>query len=84
MPKLDEFLRIAEAAEYLGVCPNTLRNWGRAGKICEYRHPANNYRLYRRCDLDGMLDAALTLPLEMQHVSTASGSSQPATGKIPR
>lgn len=38
MPKLDEFMQIAEAAEYLGVCQNTLRNWGRAGKIREYRH----------------------------------------------
>ena len=39
MPKLDQFLKIAQAAEQLGVCPNTLRNWGRQGKIKEYRHP---------------------------------------------
>ena len=32
-PKLRDFLRISEAAEYLGVSPNTLRNWERAGKI---------------------------------------------------
>ena len=58
MPKLDEFLRITEAAEYLGVCPNTLRNWGRAGKITEYRHPANNYRLFKQSELDRMLSEA--------------------------
>ncbi len=58
MPKLDEFLQIAEAAEYLGVCTNTLRNWGRAGKITEYRHPANNYRLFKQAELDAMLAAA--------------------------
>lgn len=55
MPKLDDYLRIAEAAEYLGVCKNTLRNWGQAEKIEEHRHPVNNYRLYRKRDLDQLL-----------------------------
>ncbi len=55
MPKLDEYLRIAEAAEYLGVCRGTLRNWGRSGKIPEYRHPVNNYRLFKVSDLDKLL-----------------------------
>jgi len=58
MPKLDEYLRIKEAAEYLGVAQNTLRNWGRAGKIPEHRHPLNNYRLYRVSDLDELLRQA--------------------------
>ena len=40
-----------EAAEMLGVSPNTVRAWGAAGKIPEYRHPANNYRLYKRAEL---------------------------------
>ena len=55
MPKLDEYLRIAEAAEYLGVCRGTLRNWGRAGQLPEYRHPVNNYRLFKISDLDKLL-----------------------------
>ena len=55
MPKLDAFLRIQEAAEYLGVCRNTLRNWCRQGKFREYRHPVNNYRLFRAADLDILL-----------------------------
>ncbi len=55
MPKLDEYVRIAEAAEYLGVHSNTLRNWGRSGKIPEYRHPVNNYRLFKVSDLDKLL-----------------------------
>jgi excisionase family DNA binding protein len=38
MNKLDGYLRIKKAAEYLGVSPNTLRNWGREGKITEHRH----------------------------------------------
>jgi DNA (cytosine-5)-methyltransferase 1 len=48
-------LRIQEAAAFLGVSPNTLRNWGRDEKIPEFRHPVNNYRLYRRSDLEELL-----------------------------
>jgi excisionase family DNA binding protein len=58
MPKLDGYLRIKEASEYLGVSPNTLRNWGRSGQIEEHRHPINNYRLYKREDLESLLTQA--------------------------
>lgn len=53
--KLRDFLRISEAADYLGVSPNTLRNWESAGKIVAHRHPVNDYRLFRREDLDAVL-----------------------------
>jgi DNA-binding transcriptional MerR regulator len=49
-----DFLTIKNAATLLGVSPNTLRNWGTGGKIDEYRHPVNNYRLYKRTDLQRM------------------------------
>ena len=55
MLRLDEFLTVKEAAEFLGVSPNTVRNWGREDKIPEHRHPINNYRLYRRQDLEALL-----------------------------
>ena len=55
MDKLKDFLRISEAAEYLGVSPNTLRNWDNAGKIAAHRHPVNGYRLFRREELDAVL-----------------------------
>lgn len=55
MEKLDGYLRIKEAAEFLGVSPNTLRNWGRDGKISEHRHPVNNYRLYKTNELTRLL-----------------------------
>lgn len=55
MDKLRDYLRIAEAAEHLGVSPNTLRNWERAGKIQARRHPVNKYRLFRREELDALL-----------------------------
>jgi len=34
---LEESLTVKEAAAYLGVSPNTLRNWGREGKVPEPR-----------------------------------------------
>jgi DNA (cytosine-5)-methyltransferase 1 len=55
MDRLDGYLRVREAAKFLGVAPNTLRNWGREEKIAEFRHPVNNYRLYRRSDLERLL-----------------------------
>jgi MerR family copper efflux transcriptional regulator len=55
MVKLRDYLRIAEAAEYLGVSPNTLRNWENAGKLVAHRHPVNQYRLFRREELDALL-----------------------------
>jgi len=50
-----EFLRVAEAAELLSVAPNTVRAWGASGKLPEYRHPANNFRLFKRSDIERML-----------------------------
>lgn len=56
MTKLSDYLRVSEAAEYLGVSPNTLRNWERAGKIEAHRHPVNHYRLFKREELDALLN----------------------------
>jgi MerR family copper efflux transcriptional regulator len=61
--KLRDYLRISEAAEYLGVSPNTLRNWENADKIVAVRHPVNGYRLFKREDLDALL----------KHVAQATG-----------
>jgi len=49
------YVRVKEAAEILGVSPNTVRAWGGDGKITEHRHPVNNYRLYKRVDLEMVL-----------------------------
>jgi DNA-binding transcriptional MerR regulator len=47
----ETYVRVQEAAKILGVAPNTIRAWGAAGKIQEFRHPINGHRLYRREDL---------------------------------
>ncbi|MCC7419298.1 MAG: helix-turn-helix domain-containing protein [Planctomycetaceae bacterium] len=57
MPKVHDFLQVQEVAKLLGVSPNTVRNWGREDKLPEFRHPVNNYRLYRRQDVEKMLHA---------------------------
>jgi len=48
----NDYLLVHEAAEFLGVSPNTIRNWGRDGKLTEYRHAINNYRLFKRTELE--------------------------------
>jgi len=55
MLEREGFLRVKEASELLGVSPNTVRTWGADGKIPEYRHPVNNYRLYKRVDLEKVI-----------------------------
>jgi DNA (cytosine-5)-methyltransferase 1 len=55
MMRREGFLRVKEAAELLGVAPNTVRSWGEAGKIPQYRHPVNNCRLYKRAELERLL-----------------------------
>jgi len=65
---LRDFLLISEAANYLGVSPNTLRNWVNAGKIAAHRHPVNGYRLFKQNELDTLLS-------KVHPVSDASVSS---------
>jgi MerR family copper efflux transcriptional regulator len=58
--KLSVYFRISEAAEYLGVSPNTLRNWVNSGKVVAVRHPVNGYRLFRKEDLNALLSRVPT------------------------
>jgi DNA (cytosine-5)-methyltransferase 1 len=52
---ISDFLTVKEAAEVLGICPDTLRRWDRRGLVLAYRHPVNRYRLYKREDLENLL-----------------------------
>jgi DNA (cytosine-5)-methyltransferase 1 len=56
-----EYLTIKAACQLLGVSQNTLRSWGASGKVTEYRHPMNNYRLFRKKDIE-QLQAKLLNP----------------------
>ena len=55
MKRLKDFLRVKDAAEFLGVSPNTLRNWSRDGRVPVHRNPINGYRLYNKSDLERLL-----------------------------
>lgn len=55
MTNLQNYLRIKQAAEFIGVSESTLRNWERSRKIKTYRHPISRYRLYKKADLEALL-----------------------------
>ena len=67
-----QFLKVKDAAKLLGVCPNTLRTWGGRGKVPEFRHPINGFRLYRRADLEAVLSA----------IQDSRRAGRPEAGKI--
>ncbi|MCY4086141.1 MAG: DEAD/DEAH box helicase family protein [Actinomycetia bacterium] len=46
-----DFLSVSEAAEYLGVSPETLRRWDRSSRLPAIRRPGSNRRFYRRQDI---------------------------------
>ena len=61
MKKFSDYLTIKEAASYLGVSENTLRNWDRKKKISTHRHPINHWRLYDKEDLKRLLSNDIKL-----------------------
>jgi len=55
MNKITDYMKIKTAAIFIGVTPNTLRNWEKDKKITVYRNPQNSYRLYKKEDLEQLL-----------------------------
>ena len=51
-----DFLTIKDAAKFIGVAPNTLRNWEREKRIKTYIAPFNKRRLYKKNDLEDYLN----------------------------
>ncbi len=52
---MQKYITIKNAAKLLHVTPLTLRNWDKSGKLKAYRHPANNYRIYRLDQIEAFL-----------------------------
>jgi len=50
-----QYLTIKNAAKLLHVSPLTLRNWDKKGILKPYRHPVNNYRLYKLDQIETLL-----------------------------
>ncbi len=55
MTNINDYMRIKEAASFLGVSSMTLRRWDNRRKLRAVRHPINNYRLYHRKQLEKVL-----------------------------
>ena len=47
-----KYYTIKQAAKILEVTPLTLRNWDKNGRLRAYRHPVNNYRVYKPQQLE--------------------------------
>ncbi len=58
-----DFITIKETSRILKVTRQTLRNWDKTGKLVAYRHPLNNYRLYKKDDLYRIVDL-MNIPME--------------------
>lgn len=54
--KLNEYITSKEAAEFLGVHPNTLKNWARKKKIAFYTSPMNKWYMFKKSDLEKILE----------------------------
>ena len=50
-----KYLTIKQASKLLHVTPLTLRNWDKRGLLKPYRHPLNNYRIYRIDQIEAFL-----------------------------
>ena len=55
MTKLNEYVKVAAAAIFLGVSQKTLRKWADSGIIPNRTLPGSGYRLFRQEDLDRFL-----------------------------
>jgi len=55
MTNFKGYIKVKEAAKTLGVSIMTLHRWDAKGKLKSFRHPINNYRLYKATDLNKLL-----------------------------
>ncbi len=60
MEQQSKLINIKDVAKMLGVTPLTLRNWDKAGKLKALRHPLNNYRVYKREDIEKLIEQITT------------------------
>jgi excisionase family DNA binding protein len=56
MNKISEYVKVAEAARFLGVSQTTVRKWADAGVIPNRTLPGSGYRLFQQKDLDKFLE----------------------------
>ncbi len=55
-----DYYSLSEAAKVLGKSKETLRRWDRDGKLDAVREPVSNYRVYRKEDINSLIEPLLT------------------------
>jgi excisionase family DNA binding protein len=58
---VSHYSTLEEAAEYFGVNPRTIRNWGSSGKIKLYRLPAGRTLRVRIDEIEGAMRVVPTV-----------------------
>lgn len=54
------YYSISEAAEVLGKSKETLRRWDREGKLNAVREPMSNYRVYKKEEINALIEPLIT------------------------
>ncbi len=54
---MQEHLTVKEAADLIGVTPQTLRTWEKKGELVPYRNPINKYRIYKLIQIENFLES---------------------------
>lgn len=75
MSELPKLITIKQAAALLGVTPLTLRNWDSSGKLRALRHPMNNYRVYKKSEIEALIDSIQVAPAPIAPRKPSSGTS---------
>ncbi|WP_010522721.1 DNA (cytosine-5-)-methyltransferase [Aquimarina agarivorans] len=57
---MKNYYSLADAAKKLGKSKETLRRWDRDGKLDAVREPVSNYRVYRKEDINSLIDPLLS------------------------
>lgn len=57
---IKDYYSLSEVAEVLGKSKETLRRWDRDGKLDAVREPVSNYRVYRKEDINSLIEPLLT------------------------
>jgi len=56
---IKNYYSLSEAAELLGKSKETLRRWDRDGKLDAVREPVSNYRVYKKEDINSLIEPLL-------------------------
>ncbi|GAB1857560.1 DNA (cytosine-5-)-methyltransferase [Flavobacteriaceae bacterium MHTCC 0001] len=56
---IKDYYSLSEAAKVLGKSKETLRRWDREGKLDAVREPVSNYRVYRKEDINSLIEPLL-------------------------